>query len=339
MSFGHHVLISTLVIVLASLLVFITSAIFDLSGQGGYYEAEQAATLSTHREKRESTILFVGDIMLSRGIGKIIEREGIRHPFFYTEHFLKDADITFGNLEGPISDIGKNQGSIYSFRASPKALSGLLYSGFDVLSLANNHIVDYGGEALSDTITLLEQAGISSVGAGANYEAAHASVIREVRGTRIAFLAYTNLLPPSYFSKSGEPAISGIDERELSDDIARARKMAHLVIVSFHWGEEYETKHNAFQERIGHLAIDSGADLIVGHHPHVVQDIEEYNGKYIAYSLGNFIFDQNFPGTEEGLMLRAFVWDGGIRNVEPILVKFTDTYQPYLAQSPDGVDF
>lgn len=283
---------------------------------------------------RDATLLFVGDVMLSRMIGDIMEREeDYAYPFHLVRDELKSADVLFGNLESPISDQGSNVGSIYSFRADPRSVEGLVFAGFDVLSFANNHVGDYGPTALLDTLDNLSRAGLRAIGAGGTQREAHVPQTVEVNGLRIAFLAYTNIAPAYFLESDAEPAVANIASEETSQDIAQAkiRYNADLVVVSYHWGEEYQTHRSDWQARIAHETIDAGANLVIGHHPHVVQEVERYNGGVIAYSLGNFVFDQNFsPDTQRGLALRVQVNDGVIGVVEELPVAFTETYQPYF---------
>ena len=278
----------------------------------------------------EVTMVFVGDIMLSRGIGKIMaEQNNWLYPFEYVREYLQKADLVFGNLEGPISGRGKNQGSIYSFNADPYAAQGLIDSHFSVLSVANNHIFDYGRDAFLDTLAVLRLSKIDAVGGGISFDDAHRPVIRDVKGTHVAFLGYTNLLPRSFGEKDSVPATSYLDEEIMKQDINVAKTLADIIVVSFHWGDEYNTKHNDWQERIAREAIDAGASLIIGHHPHVVQEVESYNGGYIAYSLGNFIFDQNFSeDTSKGLLLEVKVNNKKISGIKTMGISFNSSFQP-----------
>lgn len=285
-----------------------------------------------HPDSNALTMVFVGDIMLSRDIGKTMaEQDDWTYPFEYVKDYLQNADLAFGNLEGPISGRGKNQGSIYSFNADPFVISGLTDAGFDVMSVANNHIFDYGRDAFLDTLALLKISGIDAVGGGVNFEDAHRPVVHDVKGTKVAFLGYTNLYPRSFGDKNSVPAISYLDEGVMKHDIEIAKTLADIVVVSFHWGDEYETKHNAWQERIAREAIDAGASLVIGHHPHVVQEVEEYRGAYIAYSLGNFIFDQNFSeDTGRGLILEVKINNKKIGRVRALGVSFNSSFQPSI---------
>ncbi len=279
-----------------------------------------------------ATLLFVGDIMLSRNIGKLmVKNDDWSYPYRLISDTLRDADLTFGNFENPVSDRGVLSGSIYSFRVDPRAIPAFREAGFDVVSLANNHIWDYGQDAFMDTLTILNTHGIATVGAGVDFSQAHTAVIQEVKGTKVAFLAYTNLLPGFLGRPDGAPAVAYPDLTQISADILEAKKKADIVVVSYHWGDEYETSHNRTQGDLAHATIDAGADLVIGHHPHVVQEVEKYKHGYIAYSLGNFIFDQNFsPDTSHGLMLQVEIKKKSIVSVDELQVHFNSTFQPHL---------
>lgn len=284
------------------------------------------------KPNKEVVLVAVGDIMLSRGVDFYINKNNDwKYPFLKIGDFLNSADITFGNLEGPISDKGFDVGNLYSFRADPKAIEGLLYSGFDVLSIAGNHSFDYSAEAFEDSQKVLKENGIDYVGGGLNFKEAHAPVIKNIKGTKIAFLAYTNLLPESLGEENSSPAVAFPNKDQMFIDIQNAKSLADVVAVSFHWGEEYQTVHNSYQEDLAHFAIDSGADLIIGHHPHVAQDFEKYKNGYIAYSLGNFVFDQNFSEeTKSGLVLKVVFEDKKIKEIETQKINFTSSFQPFI---------
>lgn len=286
------------------------------------------------REQDESRLVFVGDIMLSRNIGDLMrERNDWTFPFAHVREFLASADLVFGNLEGPISGRGRNEGSIYSFNAETAAIKGLRASNISVVSIANNHIFDYGDAAFLDTLAVLDAAGVAAVGGGVRYRDAHRPVIRTVGTTSIAFLAYTDLVPAFRGKPTASPAVARPEISALIEDIEMASVRADVVIVSFHWGNEYETQHNARQEEIARIAIDHGAALVAGHHPHVVQEVESYKNGYIAYSLGNFVFDQNFsPETAKGLALEVFLRDKKISRINPVEIVFNKEFQPILAQ-------
>ncbi len=294
--------------------------------------AAPTATVST--DSSEKTLVFVGDIMLSRGVAHQIEKKNdSRYPFLKVAEVTGRADMAFANLEGPISSRGQNQGSLYSFRDDPKVVEGLTYSGFDVLSIANNHIMDWGQVALQDTVNILKAAGIHSVGAGRNEEEANQPYIVELGDTNIAYLAYTTLYPKSFEAGKDAAGVSHFDLEAVTKKIQelKSSKAADIVIVSFHWGEEYQTQPLASQKEIARALIDAGADLIIGHHPHVVQEIEHYKNGWIAYSLGNFVFDQGFSeGTKKGLMLVVKIKNRAVSGVAFRDILINDTFQPSL---------
>ncbi|MFH1894806.1 MAG: CapA family protein [Patescibacteria group bacterium] len=248
-------------------------------------------------------LIFVGDIMLDREVGAESEKQNDwRWPFLKIADELKEADIVFGNLEGPISDKGEKTDKISSFRMDPKTIEGLNHANFNVLSLANNHALDYGKEALEDTILRLKEAGID-----------FAPLAKEINGTKFAFLAYTDFCSPAQKTDMENFGLNclGINYSEiLKKDIESAKKSADIVIVSFHYGKEFTQGLSQNQIDFSKAAIDAGADLVVGHHPHVVQKYEIYKDKYIFYSLGNFVFDHNFSKeTMQGLMVKIIVKD------------------------------
>lgn len=280
-------------------------------------------TIATPKNfSKDISLLFVGDIMLSRQVGDKIAASGDwRYPFLLIGDFLRGADLTFANLEDPVSDRGVRMGSIYSFRADPRTLAGLSYAGIDVVSLANNHMWDYGRDAFLDTMSLLTERGIAYIGAGHDNAEAHRGITKVIKGTRITYLGYTNLYGAQLAATQTAPGLAIYDHDEMVADIAAARAVSDIVIVSFHAGTEYETHHNAEQEQIYTSAIDAGADLVIGHHPHVVQEVTQYKKGWIAYSLGNFVFDQYFSKeTMEGLAVRATIHNGKISNVTTIPV-------------------
>src|SRR3989344_443906 len=230
------------------------------------------------------SLILVGDIMLNRQVEYQIRTTGngdFKFPFLKIADTLRQADIVFGNLEGPISDKGQKVGSIYSFRMNPKSIEGLTFAGFNVLSLANNHTFDYGRIALEDTLSRLKAAGIDYPRARFNEKEAVSPIIKEVNGTKIGFLAYSDLgsLYWTALEKSSGLALIGLEYIEKTkEDIKKAKSQVDVLIVSLHSGEEYIKEPGQLQINFAKAAIDSGADIVAGHHPHVVQKNEQYNG-------------------------------------------------------------
>lgn len=295
---------------------------------------------SVMRENRTITIILVGDVMLDRGVEYMIGKYGegdFRFPFLKIADELKGAKLLFGNLEGPISDKGIKVGSIYSFRAKPEAIEGLTFAGFNLISLANNHALDYGREALEDTFLRLKTAGIDYVGAGFNEGEAYGGrtpIIKEIEGTKIGFLAYTNLGPESWKATSENSGIAWVSEKDMEkvkESIKSAKERVDILIVSLHAGEEYAAEPTQFQIEFSKAAIDAGADLVIGHHPHVVQKSEKYKDKWIFYSLGNFVFDQGFSEeTMRSEIIEVLIAESKIKEVKPKLIKMNNYFQPKI---------
>ncbi len=290
-------------------------------------------------EQPAITLYAVGDIMLDRGVEYKINKEGdsdFQFPFLKIAEELNKADILFGNLEGPISDKGMRVGSIYSFRIKPEAVQALVYAGFDILSLANNHMLDYQRIALEDTMSILKQNSIDYIGAGFDATDANSVKVREVGDTKIGFLAYTNLGPKVWRASKGSPGLAWIDENDfamIETDIKNIKRTVDVLVVSLHAGTEYSSEPTLFQTSFARACIDAGADLVIGHHPHVVQPIEQYQDGWIAYSLGNFVFDQSFSEqTMQGLLLKVSIKDSKIKEVVPQNIKLNEYFQPEILQ-------
>ena len=290
------------------------------------------------KEEEVITMIFVGDIMLNRGVEYMIQQHNDwKWPFLKIADELRKADILFGNLESVISDKGTKAGSIYSLRAEPETIEGLIFSGFDILSLANNHAFDYTVEALKDTFVRLKMADISFVGADLNQDGAFSPIIKRIKETKIAFLAYTNLGPYGWRAGPNNPGIAWIDRSDfekIQEDIQKAKQDSDILIVSLHAGIEYETEPNQFQKDFSKMAIETGADLVIGHHPHVVQPYEKYKDGWIFYSLGNFVFDQGFSEeTLQGQMVEVVIENKKIKQVIPIDVRINKQFQPEIDEN------
>lgn len=288
--------------------------------------------------QKEYSLLFTGDIMLSRAVGAhMAALKDWLLPFRLISDTLHGADFRYCNLECPVSDRGRNLHHLYSFRADPWVMEGLKEAGFNVASQANNHTYDWGPEALLDSLERLRAAGIMPVGAGQNILAAHYPLLVRVGALRIAFLAYVNIDPKEATAAVDRPGVAWLDPAQALTDIRFARPLADLVIVCPHWGIEYALKPTSEQVDLAHQMIDAGADLIVGSHPHVIQPVEKYHDRWIAYSLGNFIFDQQGPNTHRGLMLKAIVREKHVIDVQSIPIDINSQFQAKLAPSPNHV--
>jgi len=330
-------------IILTGLGFFIIS--FILFSEEITINPEDGLSLETQirelRKKQDSKIIIyaVGDIMLDRGVEHMIITKGegdFKFPFIKIAQDLRKADILFGNLEGPIAENGVKVGSIYSFRSDPKVIEGLNYAGFNMLSLANNHMLDYTRTALEETMKNLKDNQIDYVGAGLNETEAFSLKIKETKGIKIGFLAYTDLGLSTWRAREKESGMAWIEENEIDkirQNIEEQKKKIDVLIVSLHSGEEYQNYPNAFQEKFARTCIDAGADIILGHHPHVVQKTEEYKNGWIIYSLGNFVFDQFFSSeTMKGVLLEIIIINGKIEEVNTKEIAISEFYQPYLVE-------
>jgi len=282
--------------------------------------------------RRQHTLIFVGDVMLSRGVGRKMDAKGDwGYPFRQVSGVLHGADLAYCNLECPVSDRGRDLHHLYSFRADPRALEGLKAAGFTIVSEANNHAYDWGPAALLDTLRRLHAAGIRTVGAGENALEAHHPTVVDLGGLRVAFLAYVNIDPQNAVAGVARPGVAWLDLEQVAADIRFARNLADLVVVCPHWGVEYAAAPNREQEELAQAMIDAGADLIVGSHPHVVQPLAQYQGRWVAYSLGNFVFDQKDPATHRGLLLKITVRDKKIAGVTKVPIEINADCQAQLA--------
>jgi len=253
----------------------------------------------------ELRFIAVGDIMTGRGVEYWIRQNGggYESAFAKVKPLLEQGDIVFGNLECPLTSSGKGlykTGKIV-LKASPESVTALTSAGFNLLSLSNNHIMDYYERGLFDTMELLDQHGIVHAGGGRNIDEAREMAVIEKNGLKIGLLAYTDMAEivfagDPYLSFAAGPEKSGVAPRKyemIREDIRKNRDKVDLLAVSLHWGIEDSFRVTDEQVEFAHKLIDDGADMILGHHPHQFQGIEIYNGKPILYSMGNFLFDQN----------------------------------------------
>jgi poly-gamma-glutamate synthesis protein (capsule biosynthesis protein) len=270
------------------------------------------------------SVAAVGDLLFDSAPKRLIQAEGGKAPFTKTASRLKGADVTVGNLECPLSNRGTPvPNKTFTFQGDPRAVQGLKYAGFDLLSLANNHARDYGGKALSDTFSLLRENGLPYAGAGKDRASAWRPAIIERNGVKIAYLAFSEITPTSFAatdSRSGTAYVFDFDKVRTA--VRAANKQADYVIVSFHWGIERRYQPTSRQVSEGRAVARDGADLVLSHHPHVIQGVEFYRGKLIAYSLGNFVFSPGSDAGRDSMILHATMTSKGVRAVsaEPVWI-------------------
>lgn len=271
----------------------------------GFFESGESTeiiekeTKLINEEGQVYKILVVGDVMIGRTVNRIAgEKNDWGWVFMDTQELLRSADVTIGNLESPIVEDCPVVDSGFVFCGDVRWAKEIALAGFDVVSLANNHATNYGAEGIETTKRLLTSNRVSVVGLGE-------PVIVDVGELLIGILAYNDV---------GEYAgIANVEGFQWEREISELNNIVDVVIVYYHWGWEYTATANARQMEIGRKSIDAGADVVVGAHPHWVQNIEEYRGGYIFYSLGNFVFDQMWSEeTRRGMVVEIYMVKEGV---------------------------
>ncbi len=262
-------------------------------------------------DTRPITVAITGDIMLGRSVGARILTTSDRYPFNGVADWLSGFDLTIGNLECVVSTLGSPQPKQYTFVAPPLGFEGVAAAGYDIVSVANNHSGDYGKAAFVDMLQHLPSHGLAPVGGGLNLAQAHTPVIRTLRSTTIGLLAYCGIEPPSFAATANSPGHAWLDATLMANDIRALRPKVDFLLVFTHWGIEYHTVESLDQEAMARVAIDAGADFVVGAHPHVIQPSSTYLGKPIVYSLGNFVFDEMYGEVERRGNVLTLTIQGG----------------------------
>jgi poly-gamma-glutamate synthesis protein (capsule biosynthesis protein) len=278
-------------------------------------------------------VIAVGDILLGRGV------HAPEQAFEHSSAWLQSADLALGNLEcvlvsqpiTPTATLEHSTPPPVRLFASPLAAQWLKEAGFDLLGLANNHALDAGSAGLAESAAHLQVAGLATMGVGTNQSEALQPYYATIKGVRLALLSINAIPVPPETGQGTLPVGQGLDmarwERAaIQEAVQTARAQADIVIVSIHWGYEYQTRIDPAQTRLGEILLEVGADVVIGHHPHVTQAPaiilgEDGRPRLIAYSLGNFVFDQGDGATGKGLALRFFVNQEGLLAVQalPIL--------------------
>lgn len=288
------------------------------------------------------TIVAVGDIMLSGSGRNTYEKSGYDHPFATLKEILKSGDLVIGNLEAPLTEGGREfHDKKFRFKVPVSAAYALKKSGFTHFSLANNHIMDFGKEGLFSTLKALDSSGILHAGAGADLAGARTVVMYEVKGVRTAFLSYSLTYPDEFFANDQRagtaPGYAALFERDIRD----AKRSADCVIVSFHWGGEGVERPRSYQISTARKAIDAGADIVIGHHPHILQGVEYYGKGVIFYSLGNFAFG-SLSRTSASSMIAVVRFDGGVKSIKAVPIDVLNSrvkFQPKLMSQQSGTRF
>lgn len=280
------------------------------------------------------SVTAVGDLMMSSWIINVVRQKGVDYPFDSTRALLKSSDFAIANLEAPLSDSGVPfEGKKFTFKVPPEFAAGIKNAGIDVLNLANNHILDFGSEGLRNTISTLDSMQLYHIGAGVDGNSACAPTIVDYFGIRIAFLGFSMTFPKEFWASDTTCGTCYPYERKFQRLVQQCEQDADLTIVSFHWGAEKRTTPKEYQIYYAHKAIDLGADLVLGHHPHVLQGLELYKNRLIAYSLGNYVFASYSEDARDSIVLQALITPNGLLSARarPVSVYNADVdFQPHL---------
>ncbi|MBI4727051.1 CapA family protein [candidate division TA06 bacterium] len=296
-------------------------------------------TVLTQNNSGPVSILAVGDVMTGGSMASWVNDSGVNYPFANTRSLIRQADIAICNLEAPYGVKGKAFKKKFVFLVPPRLAAGIKNAGFDAVALANNHMMDYGPEPLKVTLALLDSLGIAHSGAGMNLADARKPAVVERRGIKIAFLSYSRVHPVQFWASTKKPGTAPAYENQIKEDIKRSQELADIVVVSFHWGAELMETPKQYQKDLAHLCIDNGADMVLGHHPHILQGLELYQGKLIAYSLGNFAFGSRSRKCTESVILKTNFDSTGLKRIElmPLCVDNNKVFfKPTPLSGPEG---
>ncbi|MCL6476913.1 MAG: CapA family protein [Peptococcaceae bacterium] len=277
--------------------------------------------------QRRVIFSLVGDVMLASGVGEAVAAYGPGYPWRDVAGVLRESDIVVANLECSISNRGEpEKDKQFTFRADPGVLKGAVNAGVDVFTLANNHVLDFGPAAMLDTIRYIRESKIAFTGAGLNESEAIAPAMLHVNGKKVAVLAFSRIIPRSHWiaAKNNPGLASGHNYKLMMDSVKAAEGYADITIVSLHWGKETAEYPDRKEIDLARRLVDAGADIVMGHHPHVLQGLEIYKGKVIAYSLGNFIFTvSSIQKAREGAILQVIAGSDGTYKAR-VLPTFVD---------------
>ena len=273
----------------------------------------------------------VGDVMYGNHTISYIKKHGTAYPFLSTQNILKQAHVAFANLEAPFTKTGVRFDKRFTFKVPPVYAIGLVEAGLDVVTLANNHMLDYGIEGLSNTLKTLDSIGVAHCGAGLDLVQARQPAILERNGHKIAFLGYSMTFPDEFWATDSSGGTCYPTIQSMKKSIQACDSVADFTVVTFHWGSELKNYPKQYQKDYARLAIDSGADMVLGHHPHVLQGIELYKNRLIAYSLGNFSFASYSNKATESIILKAYLINSGLLYAKVIPVSVDNSeiaFQP-----------
>ncbi|TCZ74259.1 CapA family protein [Paenibacillus albiflavus] len=295
----------------------------EFSGDAGS-RTPQLQTQAAATSHEPVHLIFAGDAMMDWSVKEAIREKGPDYPFQYVREEVSAADLAFVNLETAVTTHRvKDTNQIYNFKSDPISLSGIKNAGFDLVSISNNHVLDYKQQGFLETLQHLEQTGLRYVGGGRNKEQAYAAQLFKIKGQKIKILAFSRFIPTGeWFAQTDQPGVAeAYNKNSVLPVIKRERAGADYLLVYMHWGVEKTHTPQQWQREYAYQMIDAGADAIIGSHVHVLQGYEFYHGKPIAYSIGNFLFPDYVKGAKA---------DTGLLNVTLRNGKVEMAFKPYL---------
>ncbi|MCO0598120.1 CapA family protein [Peribacillus butanolivorans] len=288
--------------------------------------AEEVNTVAS-KSDQTLTMTMVGDVMMGRYVEKVTDKHGYDYLFRYMKPYFTASDYVSGNYEHPAlkEDVSKYKEADTAIRLNShqSGVEAVKNAGFSVMTLANNHMMDFEEQGLLDTIDEFKSADMDYVGVGSNTTDAKASInYSDVNGVRVATLGFTDVYGKDAVSKNNQAGLLNSNPDLLFEMIGKARDAkqgnADLVVVNMHWGQEYSTSTTSRQTELAKAVIDAGADVIIGHHPHVLQSFDVYNDGIIFYSLGNFVFDQGWTRTKDSAMVQYHLAEDGQATIDVV---------------------
>ena len=289
---------------------------------------------SCKNQQKKVKLVFAGDLMLDRGVRKEIASKGIHDLFSDVKLLFQNHDFCIANFECvACNETLLKSDKKFTFRANPEWLSAIKSNGISYLTIANNHSFDFGEEGLKQTITQLKQNNIKMIGFRESVNKNYLPVLLEKKGCKIALFSAT-------FLKQENDLICNDTPKELAKRIQlfKTKHPAYLIFVCLHWGVEMKSKPTDLQIKQAHYLINNGVDVIIGHHPHVVQTIEKYNEKYIFYSIGNFIFDANHAPANQAILTSFTLRKSKIESIQLIPINIVNS-KPKIMSTKESEKF
>ncbi len=315
---------------------FVHVAVFDMGDHTAENEPleEKEQNLIT---EEPITISFCGDVLLGGKVGGKIKQEGSDYPYKYVRDIFLEDDVTIVNLENAVGDTGSPEDKQYVFRARYDHVKALKENGVDLVSLANNHAMDFGRSNLETGLEFLQELDLPSIGAGFNEAEAFEPAILEVKGKKIAVFGVTHVLPTvDWYARENQSGLAqGYNINPLISRIHTIRQAVDYVFVYFHWGKEREDFPLEKQRKLAYRLIDEGqVDLILGSHPHCLQGFEFYHDQLIAYSMGNFVFTHGRQSktADTGIMKLTIQEDDLNYHFMPAVIR---DYRPHIVENEE----